>query len=58
MYKIIKDELRNLISGKSSSSYDAVTQTVASYLRTGQSSSPMAEEKHKNKPEEPERLVG
>ena len=57
MIQNIKNELRNIISGKSSSSYDAITQTVASYLRTGESSGPMAEKKHQNKPQEAARLI-
>lgn len=32
-------------------------QTIARYLRTGEKSSPMAEEKHKNKTEETKRLI-
>ncbi len=53
----IKHELQNLISGESGSSYDALIQTTASYLRSGKKTSPMAEEKHKNKPEETKRLI-
>ena len=54
--KQIKYELQNLISGKSGASYDALIQTVASHLRSGERTSPMAEEKHQNKTQETERL--
>ncbi len=55
--KQIKNELQNLISGKSGASYDAVIQTVASHLRRGKSTSPMAEEKHENKTQETKGLI-
>ncbi|WP_338759661.1 hypothetical protein WAF17_12090 [Bernardetia sp. ABR2-2B] len=55
--KQTKYELQNLLSGKSSHSYDALIQTIASYLRTSQRTSPMAEEKHQNKQEEVKRLT-
>ncbi len=55
--KQIKYELQNLISGKSGASYDALIQTVTSHLRSGQRTGPMAEEKHKNKAQETERLT-
>jgi hypothetical protein len=50
---IIKYELQNILSGKSSSSHDAIIQAVAHHLRTSQ----MAEEKHQNKAKETERLI-
>ena len=50
-------ELQNILSGKSSSSHDALIQTVAHYLRTGKRTSPMAEEKHQNKAEETKKLI-
>lgn len=53
----IKYELQHLISGKSGSSYDALVQTVANYLRSGKSAGPMAEEKLQNKPKETKRLL-
>lgn len=53
----IKYELQNLISGKSSSSYDALIQTTARYLRSGKKTGPMAEEKHQNKTQETEKLI-
>ena len=55
--KQIKYELQNLISGKSGASYDALIQAVASYLRSGKRTSPMAEEKHQNKGQETEKLI-
>lgn len=54
--KQTKYELQNLISGKSSASYDALIQAAAGYLRSGQRASPMAEEKHKNKAQEAKKL--
>jgi len=55
--KQVKYELQNLISGKSGASYDALIQTVASYLRSGKRASPMAEEKHQNKAQETKELI-
>ena len=57
MINQVKYELQNLISGKSSASYDAIIQAVASHLRSGKRTSPMAEEKHKNKTQETEKLI-
>ncbi|MFK7935252.1 MAG: hypothetical protein AB8G22_17195 [Saprospiraceae bacterium] len=55
--KQIKYELQNLISGKSGASYDALIQAVASHLRSGKRTSPMAKEKHQNKAQETEELI-
>lgn len=55
--KSIKYELQTILSGKSGNSYDALIQTIAHYLRTGQRTGPMAEEKHQNKAEEREKLI-
>ena len=55
--KQLKHELQNLISGKSGASYDALIQAVASHLRSGKRTSPMAEEKHQNKAQETEELI-
>ncbi len=55
--KQLKYELQNLISGKSSASYDALIQAVASHLRCGKRTSPMAEEKYQNKVQETEKLI-
>jgi hypothetical protein len=55
--KQVKHELQHLISGKSGASYDALIQTVASHLRSGKRTSPMAEEKHQNKAQEAAKLI-
>ena len=55
--KQAKYELQNILSGKSSSSHDALIQAVASYLRGGNRAGPMAEEKHKNKKAEENKLL-
>lgn len=55
--KQVKYELQHLISGESGTSYDALIQTVARYLRSGKRASPVAEEKHQNKGEEAARLL-
>ena len=55
--KQTKYELQHLISGESSFGYDALIQAIARHLSSGQSASPMAEEKHQNKPEEAKRLL-
>ncbi|MEM9888983.1 MAG: hypothetical protein AAF849_24045 [Bacteroidota bacterium] len=55
--KQVKNELQNLISGKSGASYDAIIQTVASHLRRGKRASPMAKEKHENKAQEAKGLI-
>ena len=56
-WKQTKHELQNLISGKSSASHDALIQTITSYLRRGQSASPVAQEKHQDKHKEREKLI-
>ncbi len=55
--KQIKNELQDLISGKSGASYDALIQTVTGQLSSGKKTSPMAEEKHQNKAREKEKLI-
>ena len=55
--KELKNELQNIISGKSSFSHDAVIQTVAYHLRTSKKTGPMASEKHKNKNKEKDQLL-
>lgn len=55
--KQTKHELQNLISGKSSTSYDALIQAVSHYLGRSQKTSPMAEEKHQNKNKETKKLI-
>lgn len=54
---IIKNELQNILSGTSGNSYDAAIQAIAGHLRRSKRASPTAEEKHKNKPEEKEKLI-
>lgn len=55
--KQIKYELQHLVSGKSSASYDALIQTVTSYLASGKRTGPMAKGKHENKTKETEKLI-
>ena len=55
--RITKNELKTILSGKSGTSQDAVIQAITSYLRRGQSSSRVAEEKFQNKGEETARLI-
>lgn len=52
-----KYELQNIISGKSSSSHDALIQTITNHIRSGKRASPMAKEKHQNKEEEANSLI-
>uniref|UniRef100_UPI00404B70F3 putative polyvalent protein kinase domain-containing protein n=1 Tax=Flavobacterium sp. TaxID=239 RepID=UPI00404B70F3 len=56
-YKSIKNELQNILSGKSGFSHDPIIQAVAHYLRTGERASPMAQEKHQNKAKEAADLI-
>jgi hypothetical protein len=56
-FKETKNELQNILSGKSSSSYDALIQTIASYLRSSERASPTSEEKHNNKEQETRKLI-
>ena len=55
--KQVKHELQNILSGKSSYSYDATIHTITNYIRTSQKAGPLAEEKHQNKQEETARLI-
>lgn len=55
--KNTKYELQNILSGKSSSSHDAIIQAATSYLRRSKKASPLAEEKQQNKTEEKKRLI-
>lgn len=52
-----KNELQNILSGKSSSSYDALIQTIANYLRSGKRTSPTSQDKHNDKEEETKKLI-
>lgn len=53
----VKYELQNILSGKSSQSYDSTIQAVSSYLRGSKSSSKMVENQLKNKVQETKRLL-
>lgn len=53
----VKNELQNILSGKSSQSYEALIQTITSYIRGGKSTSFVAKDKLKNKSKEAERLL-
>ncbi len=53
----VKYELQNILSGKSSQSYEALIQTITSYFRGGKSSSTLVENKFKNKAEETKVLI-
>lgn len=55
--KETKYELQNILSGKSSASYDALIQTITHHLRTSQRAGPMAKEKHENKAEGTKKLI-
>jgi indole-3-glycerol phosphate synthase len=55
--KSIKNELQNILSGKSGYSYDAVIQATTNHLRTRERTSPVAEGKHENKGKETARLI-
>lgn len=55
--KQVKYELQNILSGKSSQSYDSTIQAVTSYLRKSQSTSSLAKDQLKNKAEETEKLI-
>lgn len=52
-----KHELQNILSGKSSSSHDALIQTIASYLRRSKKTSFVVERKFKDKEEEKKKLI-
>jgi hypothetical protein len=52
-----KNELQNILSGKSGNSYDAIIQAITNHLRTGQRTSPVAKEKYQNKTKETENLI-
>ena len=50
--KQIKYELQNILSGKSSQSYDSSIQAITSYLRESKGTSTLAKDQLKNKVEE------
>jgi len=53
----VKYELQNVLSGKSSNSYNAPIQTISSLLRSNEKTSPMAEGKHQNKEQETKQII-
>lgn len=55
--KQVKYELQNILSGKSSQSYDSTIQAVTCYLRKSQSTSSLAKDQLKNKAEETKKLI-
>ena len=55
--KQLKNELQHLLSGTNGASYDALIQTVAGHLRSGESAGPMAKSKHQNKAQEAAGLI-
>lgn len=55
--KIVKDELQNIIQGKSQNSQRTLIQTVASYLRTSQGTSTMVENDKHYKQKETKNLI-
>ena len=52
-----KDELQNIIRGKSGISQKTLVQTIANYLRRSEGASPMAKENKQYKQEETEKLI-
>ncbi len=56
-FKIIRNELQNILSGTSGYSYDATIKATARYLRRSKRAGPTAEEKHENKPKETAKLI-
>jgi hypothetical protein len=56
MQNHLKDELHNIISGKSQVRFGAIIQTIASYLENGQNSSPETEDSKQVRKEEKKRL--
>ncbi|MCZ8196322.1 MAG: hypothetical protein O9267_01795 [Flavobacterium sp.] len=53
----IKDELQNIIQGKSSTSERTLVQTIASYLRASQTASPMVKNDKHYKQEETKSII-
>ena len=53
----VKYELQNILSGKSSQSYDSTIQAVTSYLRESKSSSTLVKNELENKAEETKKLL-
>jgi len=55
--KHLKHELQNVLSGKSSNSYNATIQTISSLIRSNEKAGPMAERKHQNKDQETKQII-
>lgn len=55
--KIVKDELQNIIQGKSGFSQGTLIQTVASYIGASQTASPMVKNDKQYKQEETKNLI-
>ena len=55
--KIVKDELQNIIQGKSGTSERTLIQTIASYLRASQGTSAMVEDDKQYKQKETKNLI-
>jgi Serine/Threonine/Tyrosine Kinase found in polyvalent proteins len=55
--KKLKDELQNIIRGKSGTSQKTLIQTVANYFRRSQAASPMGKENKQYKQKETEKLI-
>lgn len=55
--KTVKDELQNIIQGKSGSSQRTIIQAVASYLRASQESSSMAKNDKRYKQQETKNII-
>lgn len=53
----MKYELQNVLSGKSSNSYNAPIQTISRLLRSDEKTGPMAEGKHQNKQQETKLII-
>ncbi len=57
MFNHLKNELHNIISGKSKVSHGSIIQTIASYLNDGSQSSFEIEKSKQSREEEKERLI-
>ena len=56
MQNHLKNEIHNVLSGKSEVRFGAIIQTIASYLNNGEKTSPIVEVTKQNKKEETKRL--
>lgn len=56
-YKAIKDEIQNIIYGKSANSQETLIRTVADYLRTSERASTLVKKDKQYKQEEAKRLI-